>query len=180
MRKWSLLLCIGLVFSTSSASQQEPPQVVLHGTVTTQSGEHPAWLTIMCTQGTGGALSLQLSLMSETAPGFPFDAFEGPRAPASFQPSAELRAGKQPFGQVDVSGWYGGDGPGVFVFGIATTPGRRNAVTSAAIALSKPGVTFTWIQNSGNAQTPPLAAQFVPDAAQSRALQRIAAPCLHP
>lgn len=152
--------------------------MVLHGTVTTQSGEHPAWFTLMCTQGSGGALSLQLSLMSETASGFPFDAFEGPRAPASFQPSAELRVGKQSFGKTAVSGWYGGDGQGVFVFGIATTPGQRNAATNAAMALSKPGATFAWIQNSGNAQTPPLEAQFAPDAAQSRALQRISAPCL--
>jgi len=178
MPKRSLLLCLGLVFSTSAGSQQEPPEVVLHGTVTTQSGEHPAWFTLMCTQGSGGALSLQLSVMSETAPGFPFDAFEGPRAPASFQPSAELRAGRQSFGQVAVSGWYGGDGPGVFVFGIAITPGQHNAAASATMALSKPGVTFSWIQNSGNAQTPPLVAQFMPDAVQSRELHRIAAPCL--
>ncbi|WP_284322436.1 hypothetical protein [Dyella acidisoli] len=178
MRKRWLLLCLGLVFSTSVMSQQQPPQVILHGTVTTESGEHPAWFTLMCTQGSGGALSLQLSLMSETAPGFPFDAFEGPRAPASFQPSAELRAGNQSFGQIAVSGWYGGDGPGVFVFGMATTPGQHNAAASAAMALSKPGMTFTWIQNSGNAQTPPLVAQFVPDAAQRRELSRIAAPCL--
>lgn len=178
MMKRLLLLCLGLVTNMLGATPSAPPQVVLHGTVTTESGEHPAWFTLMCTQGSGGALSLQLSLMSETAPGFPFDAFEGPRAPASFQPSAELRAGKQSLGQIAVSGWYGGDGPGVFVFGIATTPGQHNTAANAAMALSKPGVTFTWIQNSGNAQTPPLVAQFVPDAVQERELSRIAAPCL--
>lgn len=178
MGKRSLLFCLGLVWVVSHAAPSGPPQVVLHGTVTTESGEHPAWFMLMCTQGSGGALSLQLSLVGDTAPGFPFDAFEGPRAPASFQPSAELRVGQQSFAQVAVSGWYGGDGPGVFVFGIAAAPGQHNAATGVAAALSKPGVTFTWIQNSGNAQTPPLMAKFTPDATQSRALQRIAAPCL--
>lgn len=176
MKKRSLLLCLGLVSGALGAS--EPPQVVLHGTVTTQSGEHPAWFTLICTQGRGGALSLQLALVADTAPGFPFDAYEGPGAPASHQPSAELRVGRLPLASVPVAGWYGGDGPGVFVFGIATTPGQRNAITSAAAALGKPGVTFTWIQNSGNVQTPPLMGCFVPDEKQSRALQRIAAPCL--
>ena len=176
MKKRSLLLCLGLASGALGAS--EPPQVVLHGTVTTESGEHPAWFTLMCTRGSGGALSMQLALVADTAPGFPFDAYEGPDAPASHQPSAELRVEHQSLASVPVAGWYGGDGPGMFVFGIATTPGQRNAIARAVAALSKPGVTFTWIQNSGNVQTPPLMAQFTPDATQSLALQRIAAPCL--
>lgn len=177
MKKRSLLLCLGLV-SGGALAAGEPPQVVLHGTVTTESGEHPAWLTVMCTQGRGGALSLQLALVADTAPGFPFDAYEGPGAPASQQPSAILRVGQQSFAPVPASGWYGADGPGMFVFGIATTPGQRNAITGAVAALSKPGAAFTWIQNSNNMQTPPLMGRFVPDERQSRALQRIAAPCL--
>ncbi|HUB90527.1 MAG TPA: hypothetical protein VMA74_12455 [Dyella sp.] len=174
--KRRLLLCLGLVSGVLGAS--EPPQVVLHGTVTTSSGEHPAWFTLMCTQGHGGALSLQLALVADTAPGFPFDAYEGPGAPASHQPSAELRVGQQSFASVPAAGWYGGDGPGMFVFGIATTPGQRNAITGAVAALSKPGLTLTWIQNSNNLQTPPLMGRFVLDEKQSHALQRIAAPCL--
>ena len=176
MKKRSLLLCLGLVSGALAAG--EPPQAVLHGTVTTESGEHPAWFTLMCTQGHGGALSLQLSLIADTAPGFPFDAYEGPGAPASQQPSAELRAGQQSFASVPVAGWYSADGPGMFVFGIATKPGQRNAITRAVAALSKPGLTLTWIQNSNNMQTPPLMGRFVLDEKQSRALQRIAAPCL--
>ena len=176
MKKRSLLLCLGLLSGALRAS--EPPQVVLHGTVTTESGEHPAWFTLMCTQGRGGALSLQLALVADTAPGFPFDAYEGPGAPASQQPSAKLRVGQRSFASVPVAGWYGGDAPGMFVFGIATTPGQRNAITSAVAALSKPGLTFTWIQNSNNMQTPPLMGQFVLDEKQIHALQRIAAPCL--
>jgi len=176
VKKRSLLLCLGLLSGVLGAS--EPPQLVLHGTVTTESGEHPAWFTLICTQGHGGALSLQLALVADTAPGFPFDAYEGPGAPASQQPSAELRVGQQSFASVPVAGWYGGDAPGMFVFGIATTPGQRNAITGAVAALNKPGLALTWIQNSNNMQTPPLMGQFVLDEKQRHALQRIAAPCL--
>ncbi|WP_233841222.1 hypothetical protein [Dyella sp. 2HG41-7] len=178
MRKHSLLLCLGLASGACGAAPSEPPQVIVHGTVTTASGEHPAWLTLMCTQGSGGALSLMLALTSDNAPEFPFDAFEGPGAPASHQPSAQFRIGQQSFAPVAVSGWYSAEGHGVFVFGASTTSKRRNSVVRAAALLSKPGVTFTWIQNSNNIQTPPLVAHFQPDSTQSRALMRMAAPCL--
>lgn len=54
MQKLALLLCLGLAGSVLSA-EPGPPQVVLHGTVMTESGEHPAWFTLICTQGSGGA-----------------------------------------------------------------------------------------------------------------------------
>jgi hypothetical protein len=172
------LLCFALVFGLANASPPGPSQLVLHGTVTTQSGEHPALFTLMCSTGTGGALSLQWAVVRDTAPDFPFDAFEGPNAPASQLPSAVLRIGKQTFAPVRVAGWISGDDPGMFVFGIATALGKHNAVTDIAAELGKPGATITWAQNANNVQTPPLAAQFVPDTAQHRALRRIAAPCL--
>ncbi|RUL76870.1 hypothetical protein [Dyella choica] len=175
LRHYSLLLALGLVSSRLIAA---PPQIVLHGTVTTQSGEHPALFTLACTTGTGGALSLQLGVIRDTAPGFPFDAFEGPDAPASQLPSATLQVGQQSFAPVAVGGWTSGDDPDMFVFGMASSLGKRNAVTDFVAALGKPGVTITWAQNSNNMQTPPLTAKFVADAAESGELKRIAAPCL--
>lgn len=155
-----------------------PPQVTVHGTVTTSTGDHPAWFTLICTQGRGGALSLQLMLSLDSAPDFPFDAFEGPRAPASYQPSARLQVGDRTFAPAAVAGWRSGDVDGAFVFGIASVSGSRNVTTQIAAALSKPGVTLTWVQLSDNIQTPPLAAKFTPNVAQSNAFKRIAAPCL--
>jgi hypothetical protein len=178
MRRHALWLCLGLAPSAALALPSEPPQVVVRGTVTTDSGEHPAWLTLICTQGTGAALSLQLALGIDAAPDFPFDAYEGPRAPASYQPSAHLQVGKLRFAPINVAGWRSGEIDGAFVFGIATTLGQRNTATAVAAALGKPGVTLTWVQTSGNLQTPPLAAQFAPDAAQSKALEKVAIPCL--
>ncbi len=178
MRRHALWLCLGMAPSAALALPSEPPQVVVRGTVTTDSGEHPAWLTLICTQGTGAALSLQLALGIDAAPDFPFDAYEGPRAPASYQPSAHLQVGKQRFAPINVAGWRNGEIDGAFVFGIAATLGQRNTATTVAAALGKPGVTLTWVQISGNLQTPPLAAQFAPDAAQSKALEKVAIPCL--
>ncbi|RDS84634.1 hypothetical protein DWU98_01315 [Dyella monticola] len=176
MKKYPLLLCLVLASGAAGAAPSEPPQVVLHGTVTTQSGRYPAWLTLICTQGHGGALSLQLALANDVAPGFPFDAFEGPRAPASFQPSARLAAGTKSFAPVPVSGWYGD--AHLFVFGITVKPRTHNDVTAFVAALDSPGMTATWIQASNDIQTPPLMAQFTLDAQHRDALKRIAAPCL--
>jgi hypothetical protein len=128
--------------------------------------------------GAGGALSAQLMLVAESAPDFPFDAFEGPRAPASFQPSATLKVGDQSFASSAVAGWYSGDMPGAFVFGIASTPGSLAAINQVAAALSKPGATLDWVQQSNNFQTPPIIAHFALDAAQTSTLKRIASPCL--
>lgn len=178
MNKPALLLSLLLVPGWASAQSASPPQVVVHGTVTTSSGDHPAWFTLMCTQGAGGALSVQFMLIAETAPDFPFDSFEGPRAPASFRPSATLKVGHRSFASSAVAGWYGGDMPGAFVFGIASTPGSSAAINQVAAALSKPGATLDWVQQSNNFQTPPILAHFAPNAAQTSLLKRIASPCL--
>jgi hypothetical protein len=177
-----LLLGVLLAPAAAMALPSGPPQVTVHGTVTTGTGEHPAWFTLICTQGAGAALSLQLMLSADSAPDFPFDAFEGPRAPASYQPSAQLQVGEQRFTSAAVAGWYGGDVHGTFVFGIAATLGNATTAVQVASALGKPGVKLRWIQASDNIQTPPLAATFAPDEMQSHALARIAAPCLtaHP
>jgi hypothetical protein len=176
--KMSLPL-LWLAATSPSAMPSEPSEVVVRGTVVTASGEHPAWFTLICTRGSGAALSLQLTLGADAAPDFPFDAYEGPRAPASYQPSAQLQVGAQRFESVAVAGWFSGERDGAFVFGIATAaPGKPGTATEVAAALGKPGVTLRWTQLSNNLQTPPLAAAFTPDAQQSRALKQIAAPCL--
>jgi hypothetical protein len=182
MAKYSLLPGLLLVSATAMALPSGPPQVTVHGTVTTSTGEHPAWFTLICTQGAGAALSLQLMLSTDSAPDFPFDAFEGPRAPASYQPSAQLQVDDRRFAPAAVAGWLSGDVNGAFVFGIATAPGSNTAATQVAAALGNPGIHLTWIQLSDNIQTPPLSATFVPDITQSKALRQIAAPCLpgHP
>jgi hypothetical protein len=176
------LLGVLLAPAAAMALPSGPPQVTVRGTVTTGTGEHPAWFTLICTQGAGAALSLQLMLSADSAPDFPFDAFEGPRAPASYRPSAQLQVGEQRIAPSAVAGWYGGDVQGTFVFGIAAAPGSATTAVRVASALGTPGVKLRWIQASDNIQTPPLAATFAPDEAQSHALARIAAPCLpaHP
>lgn len=178
MKKHALLLSLLLVPGWAPAQSTSLPQVVLHGTVTTSSGDHPAWFTLMCTQGAGGALSVQLMLNAESAPDFPFDAFEGPRAPASFQPSATLKIGHQSFAPAAVAGWYSADMRGAFVFGIASMPGASATLNQVAAALSKPGATLDWVQQSNNIQTPPMIAHFAPDPAQLSTLKHIASPCL--
>jgi hypothetical protein len=178
MPRRALLLALGMAAGTAALAQpSQPPQVIVRGTVTTSSGEHPAWFTLICTQGAGGALSLQLALGTASAPDFPFDAFEGPRAPASYQPSAQLQVGTQRFAAVSVAGWLSGDRDGAFVFGVATTH-KHDTVTAIAAALSKPGMTLSWTQSGNNLQTPPLLARFTPDVQQAHALSNVVAPCL--
>ncbi|MBE1160548.1 hypothetical protein [Dyella acidiphila] len=173
-------LLLGLLAATVAmpAAAQQPPQVMLRGTVVTGSGEHPAWFTLICTQGTGGALSLQLMLGADTAPDFPFDAYEGPRAPAATLPSAQFEVGAQRFAPTQVAGWFSGDKEGAFVFGVATAVGKRDTATDVAAALGQPHATLRWIQLGNDLQTPPLVATFTPDAQQSHALQHVAQPCL--
>lgn len=177
MQKHMLLVGLLLVPGPATTQAASLPQIIVHGTVTTSSGDHPAWFTLMCTQGTGGALSMQLMLVADSAPGFPFDAFEGPRAPASFQPSAVLKVGSRSFAASAVAGWYSGDMPGAFVFGIASAPRSSAAINQVAVALGQSGAALEWVQQSNNIQVPPLVAHFVLDAAQIGAWKRIASPC---
>jgi hypothetical protein len=175
MRRRLLLWALGMAAGTALA---QPPQVTVRGQVTTSSGEHPAWFTLICAQGQGAALSLQFTLGTDAAPGFPFDAYEGPGAPAAELPSALLQVDQQRFAPTQVAGWLSGDQEGAFVFGIATLARKQSTATDIAVALGTPGVTLRWTQSGNNLQTAPLVGEFVPDAQQSRELARIAAPCL--
>jgi hypothetical protein len=177
MTRYAALLWFALA-SAAGAQAVPPPLVTVRGTVTTASGDHPAWFTLICTRGSGAALSLQWTLGMDAAPGFPFEAYEGPRAPASYPPSAQLQVGSQRFAPAAVAGWRSGEREGAFVFGIASVPGKRDVATGVAAALGQPGATLTWTQSGNNLQTPPLVAQFAPDAQQTLALKRAAAPCL--
>jgi hypothetical protein len=177
MKTHALLLGLLMLPELALAQSIVLPQVVVHGTATTSTGDHPAWFTLMCTQGKGGALSMQLMLAADSAPDFPFDAFEGPGAPASFRPSAVLKVGNQSSAPSKVSGWFSADMPGAFAFGIATGTRSSAPLNHVALALSKPGATLEWVQQSNNIQTPPIVAHFAPDAAQTSALKHIASPC---
>jgi hypothetical protein len=178
MKLHGLLLGLLMVSGPALTQSNALPQVVVHGTVTTSSGDHPAWFTLMCTQGTGGALSVQFMLAADSAPDFPFDAFEGPRAPASFKPSAVLKVENRSFTPLAVGGWFGADMPDAFVFGMASSPGRSATLNQVAAARGKQGATLDWVQQSNNVQTPPIIGHFAPDASQTTALKRMASPCL--
>ena len=175
MRGWPLFL---LVLPTlASATAMGPAQVTLQGSVTTGSGEHPAWLLLMCTRGRGGALSMQLTVPTNAAADFPFDAYEGPRAPASAQPSARITVDRTVFAKLAVGGWYSADMHDAFVFGVASPQQQRGTLAKIAAAFSHRHSTLRWAQNGMGIQTPPLIATFTPDEKQSAAIATLVRPC---
>lgn len=159
----------------------DPPRVTVRGHIQTGQGDRPAQLTLVCTQGNGGALTLQLWLPGERLADFDLDAYEGPGAPAAQRASAHLRIGDQQLPAAKVGGWYTSepaDAPMSFVFGLSRLARQTGTAASAARALGKNGATLQWTQDNPKPGGQPLNASFSPSASESAQIARITAPCL--
>jgi hypothetical protein len=184
MRLRRSIVLFGLVSPALLAQSTGPAQLILQGIVSTtgeRNVEHPAWFVLMCTRGAGAALSLQLKVDQSSAPHFDFDAFEGPDAPASRLPSAHLQVNDIAQAPTAVSGWWSGETNETthrFVFGVATTLGKRGPITKMIYALEQPDAVLAWVQDSADVHAPSLHARFTLDATQRKQLQTLAAPCL--
>lgn len=178
IRRFLALLAFPIMLS---AAPLDPPQVTLRGTIHTGQGDRPAQLKLVCTQGNGGALTLQLWLPGERLADFDLDAYEGPGAPAAQRASAHLRMGDRQLPAAKVGGWYTSevaDAPLSFVFGLSSLAGRAGTAASAAQALGKNGVALQWTQDNPKSGGQPLSASFNPSAAESAQIARVTAPCL--
>jgi len=164
-----------------AAAPSGPPQLTLQGRIHTEHGEQPTQLTVICTQGKGGALSLHLRVPGEHLATFDLDAYEGPGAPASRHPTAHLEVGGKRLPAAKVGGWYTNDGadePLYFLLGLSSSAGQAGTAASAARALGKAGATLRWIQDNPKPGGPPLVAEFRPMPEDNARVASLTAPCL--
>ncbi|WP_266171508.1 hypothetical protein [Dyella subtropica] len=178
----ALLLSLSVLSVTLAAATSPtlPFQVSINGSIRTSAGEQPATLTVICAEGKGGALSLQLRLPGTQLTDYDLDAYEGPGAPAAQKPSAHLQIGNlHPVAKV--GGWYTNDqadGPLLFVFGIASMSGQSGTAAMVVRALGRTAASLRWTQDNPQPRGQPLIASFSPTPEESAQIARISAPCL--
>jgi hypothetical protein len=167
--------------SMGSDASSTPPAVTIAGQLETSAGERPARFTLMCTTGSGGALSLMLRVDPAGLSDFNFDVYEGPGAPAAARPSAHLRVGNIKAPAARVAGWYGDEStqaPLPFTFGIASDAGKPGTTATIAAALAQTGTELSWTQDNPTSGGKPLVGRFTLSRDESAQIARIAAPCL--
>ena len=189
-----------LAGSPAADSSADNPQVVIDGTLRTPDGsERVAKLAITCTPGQGGALSMQLQLMSTARLNFDLDGYEGPNGAATKKPSAHISAGAQQAPALLSVGAYGSRGQPPFTFTISqgmagpapvVKKGKRapkgapkSAATSllhVADGLGIPGAELTWTQDAARPGEKPLVAHFAPDSWQTQQIADQVKPCVTP
>jgi hypothetical protein len=167
--------------SMGNDATQPSPSVAIAGRLETSTGERPARFTLMCTTGSGGALSLTLRVDPTGLSDFNFDVYEGPGAPAAADPSAHLQVGNLKAPAARVAGWYGDEstqGPLPFTFGIASDAGKQGTAATIAVALAETGAELSWTQDNPVKGGKPLVGHFSLSRDESARVARIAAPCL--
>lgn len=167
--------------SMGSDAARPPPSVAIAGRLETTAGERPARFTLMCTTGSGGALSLMLRVDPTGLSDFNFDVYEGPGAPGAAHPSAHLQVGIVKAPAARVAGWYGDEStqaPLPFTFGIASDAGKPGTAATVAAALAQAGAELSWTQDNPTSGGKPLVGHFSLSRDESAQIARIAAPCL--
>lgn len=142
----------------------------------------PVTLRISCDPAPQGVLSLELWVPQAFAlKDFDYDDFEGPDAAALDRELSVLTLGGEA-APTKVShaaaGWYSGEDPDTFVFGVSERSRAHAKLAAFLGALRADPTTLLWIQKSLDASARVLSATFALDAATVARVHATVDPCV--
>ena len=142
-------------------------------------------LRVLCEpDGHGGAMSLELWVPLAGEPkDFDYDDFEGPDAPAGDRPLSRVTF-SGPNGAREIAGpaagWYSGEQPDTFVFGVSQRSHQTGKLASLLGAVDPRHTQLAWVQTSLTDHTHQLRAVFALDRDIVKQIRDTVASCLAP
>ncbi len=175
------LVAVGIAAASARADSR---QVVLPGELGTVGAARPVSLHILCEPAANGVLSFELWVPNAaTTKDFAYDDFEGPDAAARDRALSHLTlqgaAVSQEVRHV-AAGWYAGEQPETFVFGVSDRPHTEGKLTTFARALRPEHAQLLWTQESLDDGRRALRATFALDPAGVGRIRAAIDPCLAP
>lgn len=178
---WTALVAACLLAASAHA---DPREVVLQGELGTAGGARPASLHVRCEPAANGVLSFELWVPhASTTNDFDYDDFEGPDAAARDRALSHLtlKGGGDPEEtRHAAAGWYAGEEPETFVFGVSDRSHTPGKLTTLARALRPDHTQLTWVQQRLDDASRALEATFALDASTVARLRTTIDPCLTP
>jgi len=178
-------MTLAAFLSFAAAAQADLNSLVVAGKVEGQGGTRPATLRLLCNSDPDdGALSIELWVSQAfKLKDFDYDDFEGPDAAAADRALSHvsLVANK---GQTEISqaaaGWYSGDDPDTFVFGLSEPSHHAGKVGTLVKAIEAKHKQIVWVQSAFDKSKRELRASFALDAATVKRIHDSLDECLTP
>jgi hypothetical protein len=178
-----LLAILAIAWSSGVTGAADLATATLTGEAHTPSAKRAAKLRLTCQPARGGAIELELEIPdAQHIADFDFEPFEGPDAPAASRTLSTIGVeggGAPRVARYSAAGWYSGDDPTAFVFGVSQRSHRTGAVATQIGQVDEHTTRITWTQHGhGDRGKQTLEASFAVDAGAARHLHATVAPCL--
>jgi hypothetical protein len=157
---------------------------VLAGQVSSTAGTRAASLRFLCEPDPhGGAISLELWVPeAATRKDFDYEDFEGPDAPAGDRALSHVTVtgGGVMLATSVAAGWYSGEDPDTFVFGLSQPSHQTGTVATLLEAVDPRDTRLEWVQTGFADSKRQLRATFTLDFAAVKQIRDAVDPCLPP
>jgi hypothetical protein len=169
----------------AATARAGPNTVALDGRLRVAAAERGVSLRVLCDPDPhGGAISIELWVpQAYTLKDFDYEDFEGPDAPAAERALSRVTlAGATGSTEITraAAGWFSGEDPATFVFGLNQPSGRRGDVAKLLGAIDVHRTGLTWVQTGFDDPQRELRATFPLDESTVKRLHEAVGPCLAP
>jgi hypothetical protein len=185
MRNATNLIVLVALFVTMPAAHAELDRLILDGQLHGPGGTRSATLRLLCDPDAhGGAISLELWVpQAFKLKDFDYDDFEGPDAAAGNRTlsGVSVTGGSNPTEiRYAAGGWYSGEDPDTFVFGLSQLSHRQGKIATLLKAIDAQHTQLVWVQTGFDDPKRELRAMFPLDAATVKRIHAAVDVCLAP
>ncbi len=185
MKRTLVPVVLAAALAPTSTAHAELRRLVLDGQLTTPGGVRSVSLRLLCDpDADGGAISVELWVpQANKLKDFDYDDFEGPDAAAGDRDLSRLSlAGDGAKTEIAhaAAGWYSGEDPDTFVFGLSQLSHRKGKIATLLQAVDPKHTQLVWVQGAFDDPKRQLRAVFALDAATVKRIQDTVGVCVAP
>jgi len=185
MGRWQILVAFVVLLAVASAAGAEQQRFDLNGQLESAGNARPVSLRVLCEPDPhGGAMSLELWVPeANTRKDFDYDHFEGPDAAAGDRALSHVSIPRGKHASemsAAAAGWYSGEDPDTFVFGISQRSHEKGKLATLLEAVRPLDTQLIWVQRGYDDPRRELRATFALDAATIARIHTTVAECLTP
>ena len=185
MKRTLVLVALAATFALAPAVRAELHQLVLEGQLSSAGGARGVSLHVLCNPDTdGGAISVELWVpQAFKLKDFDYDDFEGPDAAAGDRALSRVSVAGEG-GKTEITsaaaGWYSGEDPDTFVFGLSQLSHQQGKIATLLRAVDPKRTQLVWVQAGFNDPKRELRATFTLDPSTVTRLHDTVGVCLAP
>jgi hypothetical protein len=185
MQRALIQIAFATAIAAASTAHAELHKLALDGQLQAAGGTRTVSLRLLCEPDPdGGAISVELWVpQAYKLKDFDYDDFEGPDAAAGNRALSRVRvAGASGSTEITypAAGWYAGEDPDTFVFGLSQRSHRKGKIATLLAAVDPKHTQLVWVQTGFDDPKRELRATFALDAATVRQIRDTVGECLAP